>query len=149
MAKINLRAFTSLAIDYFPRRSAFRVDNVSIDAGQADCVNTAMTKRCQDVGVNFSGEDHLRHFQRVVVSDATAFDDCLLDAEFFRQFAQLFPAAMNDADSNADLLKQGQFFAQRDQSIAIFRHFAREFHDERLAFEALNVRQRFTQKVET
>src|SRR5205807_744558 len=103
----------------------------------------------QYIRINFSDEDHLGHFQRVVVSDATAFDDCLLDAEFFRQFAQLFPAAMNDADSNADLLKQSQFFAQRDQSIAIFRDFAREFHDERFPFEALNIRQRFTQEVET
>ena len=61
-----------------------------------------------------AGEDHLRHFQRRVVSHATAFDDRLLDAHLRSQFAELLAAAVDDADANADLMQQRQLFRERD-----------------------------------
>ncbi len=43
-------------------------------------MNTTMTQRRENVGVDFAGKDHLGHFQSVIVSYPPAFDDRLLDA---------------------------------------------------------------------
>ena len=72
-----------------------------------------LTQCRENVSIDFAGENHLRHFQRRVVGYAPAFDDRLLDAQFFRQFAELFAAAMDNADTNSDLMQQGQLFRQR------------------------------------
>ena len=55
---------------------------------------------------------------------------------------------MDNADANADLIQQGQLFAQRDQPIVILGNFAGKLDDKSLPFEPLNVGQRFAQKVE-
>ncbi len=114
---------------------------------------TASMPRCaqcrENVSIDLSGEDHLRHFERGVVSDAAAFDDRLFDAELLCQLAQLLAAAMDHADANADLVQQRQLFRQRGQVFLILRDLAGEFDDKRLALEALNVRQRLAQEIET
>ena len=55
---------------------------------------------------------------------------------------------MYHAQAYANLVHQGEFFSQRDQSSVIFRDFAGQLYNERLALEAPNVRQRFAQEVE-
>ena len=62
---------------------------------------------------------HLRHLERFIISDAAPLDDCLLDTHLLGQFAQLLAATMNDTDANAYLVKQGEFFAKRNQMIPI------------------------------
>ena len=83
-----------------------------------------MTQRGENVGVDLAGKDHLGHLQRIVVGHPAAFDDGLFDSHFRCQFSQLFAAAMNDANPNADLMQQGQLFRQSHQPIVIFRHLA-------------------------
>jgi hypothetical protein len=61
----------------------------------------------------------------------------------------LFAAAVHDADANADLVQQRQALRERDQVFVVFGDFAGEFDDKRLPLEALNVRQRFAQEIET
>ena len=56
---------------------------------------------------------------------------------------------MDNADTNAHLVNQGELFAQRDQPAMIFGNFAGKLNNERLSFEALNVGQCFAQKVQT
>ena len=100
------------------------MNDVAVDAGKAHRLNSAMTQRGQDVRIDLAGKDHLGHFQSRVVRYAAAFDDGLLDAHQRGQFAQLFAAAMHDAKTNADLMHQGEFFSQRDQTVAIFGDLA-------------------------
>src|ERR1043165_9960534 len=145
MTKINFSALAGFSVDDFPRRPALCVNNVAIDARQTDRMNSAMTERGQNVCVDFSGENHLGHLQGIVVGDAAAFNDRLFDAHFFSKLAQLLAAAVDDTDANADLVKQRQLFAQRNQAVTIFRHLARELDVKSLAFEALNVRQSFAE----
>ncbi len=56
---------------------------------------------------------------------------------------------MHDADANANLVQQCQFFRERDKIFLILRDLSREFDDKRLSLEALNVRQRLAQEIET
>ena len=125
------------------------MNNVAVNTRKANGVNSAITKRRKNVGVDLAGKNHLRHLQCVIVSYAPAFDDRLLDAQFFGQVAELLAPAVDNADANAHLVNQGELFAQRDQPVMIFGNFAGKLNNERLSFEALNVGQCFTQKVQT
>src|SRR6185436_15519524 len=104
-----------------------------------------MTERCQYVGVDLAGKDHLRHLQRSVVRYATSFDDRLFDTEFGGEFAQLFASAMHGADANSDLVQQGKLFGERREILVVFGDFAGKLDDKRVSLEALDVRQRFAQ----
>ena len=77
-------------------------------------MHTTMTQRRQNVSVDCAGKDHFGHFQSVIISHPAAFDDRLLDAQFFCQVAELLATAMNNTDANAYLVKQGELFTQRD-----------------------------------
>src|ERR1041385_182255 len=149
VAEIHVSAFASRAIEDLFRGTAFGMHDISINARQSNRVNPAMTQCGEDVCVDLAGKDHLRHFERFVVCNAAPLDDYLLDTHLLCQFAQLLAATVNDADANPDLMKEGEFFAQRNQMIAILSDFAGELNDERLPLEALNVRQRFTQEIES
>src|SRR2546423_14021783 len=105
MAKIDLRAFAGRAIhDYF-RRPPLGMHDVSVDAGQSDGVNSAMTESGENVCINLSGEDHLCHFQRVIIRNAANFNNSLFDAELLSEIGQLLSTTVNDANPNADLMK--------------------------------------------
>ncbi len=108
-----------------------------------------MTKRGENVCIYLARKNHLCHFQSVVVGHASAFDDCLLDAQLPGQIAQLFPAPVDYTDTNANLMQQSKFFAERDQPIMVFGDFTRKLNDKSLAFKALDVRQRFAQEVQS
>ena len=149
MAKVNAFALAGFAIYDLFWRTTLGVNDVAIDAGQAYCLDATMAKRGQNVSVDFARKDHLRHLQGLVICNATALDDGLLDTHLLSQFSQLFSAAMNDADSDANLMQQSKFFRQRNQACVIFGDFAGEFDDERFAFEALDVRQRLAQKIKS
>src|ERR1041385_1644806 len=149
VAEIYLSAFARSAIDDLFRWTAFGMHDISINARQSNRVNPAMTQCGEDICVDLAGEDHLRHLERFVICNAAPLDDCLLDSHLLGEFAQLLAATMNDADANSDLMKESEFFAQRNQMIAILGDFAGELDDKGLPLEALNVRQRFTQEVES
>src|SRR4029079_10529844 len=99
-----------------------------------------MPECCEDVGVNLAGKDHLCHFECSVVSNAPAFDNRLFDAEFLSEIAQLLAAAVNDADTNTNLMQKRQLLGERDQIFMVLRDLPREFDDKRLSLEALNIR---------
>ena len=145
MSKINFIAHAGFAVQDLFRRPSFRVHDVAVDTGESDSFDAMITKCSKDVGIDLSGKDHLRHFERRVVSDATAFDDRLLDTEFVGELAQLFAAAVNDADANADLMQQRQLLRQRDQVFLALCDLTRELDDKRVSLKALNVRQGLAQ----
>ena len=81
-------------------------------------------ERRQDVGVDLPGKDHLRHFERCIVGDATTFNDRLFNSELRREVAELFAAAVDNADADADLVQQSKFFGKRRQVLVIFRNLS-------------------------
>src|SRR6202795_2272397 len=95
------------------------MDDVPIDSGKADRVNSAITQGREDVSIDLAGKDHLGHFQGRIVRDAASFDDRLRDAHLRGQFAQLLAATMYDAKTNPYLMHQGELFGQRDQAVVI------------------------------
>ena len=80
MAKINLGAFARLLVSDLARWTTRCVNNVAVNTGKANGVNSAITKRRKNVSVDLAGKNHLRHLQCVIVSYPSAFDDRLLDA---------------------------------------------------------------------
>ena len=105
VSEIDFIARTSLTVDDLFRRTSFGVHDVAVHARQADGFDAAMAERCQDVGIDLAGKDHLRHFERRVVCDTTALDDGLFDPEPRGEFAKLFAATVDDADAYADLVQ--------------------------------------------
>ncbi len=99
-----------------------------------------MPQRCENIGIDLSGKDHLCHFEGRVVSDAATLDDRLLDPKLFGEVAELFATAVNNTDANANLMQKRELFSKRSQIVMVLRDLAREFDDKRLPFEALDVR---------
>src|SRR5262245_34777580 len=78
MAKIHLSFLAGGSIDNLFRWTPLRVNDVAVHTGQSDSFNSAMAQRSENVRVDFPGKDHFGHLQRLVISDATAFNDGLL-----------------------------------------------------------------------
>src|SRR5204862_3920279 len=111
--------------------------------------NPSMTQRSENIRIYLARKNHLRHFQSIVIGHPATFNDCLLDAQLPGQIAQLFSSAMNDANSNADLMQQSKLFAERDQPVMVFGDFTRKLNDKSLAFKALDIRQRLAQEIQS
>ena len=149
MSEVDLGAFAGFAIENFLWRPSFGVNDVAVNSRQTNCFNSSLTQCRENVGIDLAGKNHLRHFERRVIGYAPAFDDCLFDAELFREVTELLAATVNNADTNADLMKESQLFRERSEVVVILRHFAGQLDDKRLALKALNVRQRFAKQVES
>src|SRR5690606_5793787 len=119
----------SFAVGDLLWRPANSFDHATINSRKPDRVDAAMPQMRQDLRIDLSAKDHFRQVESFVVRDAAAFDNGLCDAQFLRQFAELFPAAVNDAQAYADLMDQGEFFGKRGQIFGVFRDFARKFND--------------------
>ena len=63
------------------------------------------------------------------------------------QFSELLSAAVDDANADANLMQQGQFFGKRDQHSLVFSHFAGKLGDKSLSLETLNIWQGLTKQV--
>ncbi len=140
VSKVDLRALAGFAIQDLFGRPSFGVHDVAVNSGQANRFGSAITQRREDVGVDLSRENHLGHLQGRIVGDAPAFDDRLLNAHPRGEFAQLLAAAMDHADSYANLMQQGQLFRQRTQVFSIFGRLSGKLDDKSLTLKALDVR---------
>src|SRR6266478_4194284 len=123
MTKVDRLAFAGRAIDNLFWWAALGMHDVTVNAREADRFDASMTKRGENICIYLARKNHLRHFQSIVVGHPAPFNNCLLDAQLPGQIAQLFSSAMNDTDTNADLMQQSKFFAERDQPIMIFSNF--------------------------
>src|SRR5690606_33641282 len=97
--------------------------------GESDRINAAMTQMREYFRVDLPAKYHFCEVQGFVVRDAAAFDNRLDDAEFLREFAELFSAAVNDAQPDPNLVDQSQFLGKRCEICGIFGHFSRKFYD--------------------
>src|SRR5256885_7810870 len=112
--------FTGFAIGNFFRRTTLRVHDIAVNTGETYSFHATMTERRENVGIDLAGEDHFGHFQSRVVSNPAAFDNGLLDAHLRGQITQLLSTAVHDAETNTDLMQQGELFGERHQAIVIF-----------------------------
>jgi hypothetical protein len=149
MTEINVLALARRAIQNLFGRAPGRMNDVAVNPRQPNRFHASVTQGGENVRVDLAREDHLRHLQRRIIRHAPAVDDGLLHAHLHGQFRQLFSAAVNHAGAYPDLMQQGQFFGERRQILRVISRLAGQFDDERLALEALNVRQRLAQKIET
>src|SRR5262249_21928406 len=92
--------------------SPFGMNNIAIHTGQANRFYAAVTKCGKNVCVDLAGEDHLRHFERRIISHSATVNDRLFDAHLLGEFAQLFAAAVDHTNANTDLMKQCKLFGK-------------------------------------
>src|SRR5262249_35633101 len=87
-------------------------------------------------------------FQSLGVGDAAPVYDSLRDSKPLRNRRELLASAVYDCHSDSHLLAQRYFFGERVQFFLILCYFPGQLHDEALVLEALNIWQRFPQKIE-
>src|SRR5215203_5606331 len=106
------------------RRAPLGFHHSAVETGEAYCFDSAIPEGGKDLGVDLSAEDHLREFERVVVRHTSPLDDGLNDAELLRKLVELFAAAMNDANSNSDLMQKRELLGERYKYPFILGDFA-------------------------
>ena len=147
MAKVDCFQLAGLLIEHFLDFAPAGVNDVSVNARQPNGLATEAAQRGDDVQVDLPGKNHLRDLQRLCVSNPSAVDDALSDAQPLGDRSELFAAAVHDSQVDAYLLTEGYLFCKRVELLLIFGDLSRELDDEDLVLETLNVRQRFTKQV--
>src|SRR6185503_14693096 len=81
VTEVNLISHAGFAVQDLFWRASFCVDDVAVDTGKTDCFDSSISQCRENVCVDLSGEDHLCHVERGVVSNATTLNDGLLDSQ--------------------------------------------------------------------
>src|SRR5882724_545075 len=145
VAKVDRLHFAGLLIEHLLDLAPPGVNDVSVNARQPNRLATEAAQRRDYVQVDLPGKDHLGDLERLCISNPSAVDDALSDAQPLGDRSELFAAAVNDSQVDAYLLTEGYLFGKRVELLLIFGDLSRELDDEDVVLETLNVRQRFTE----
>ena len=122
------------------RRALRRFDEPGIDATDPNGGYLKVTARREDAGVDEPIQNHRRHFERFLVGDAPALDHAGVDAERFRELGRLRPSAVNEHDTDPELMQERNLFDEGAGRRLAGEDGAARLHDKRLAFVHADVR---------
>jgi len=119
-----------------------RADEGAVLAGEADRLAARLVDELDDLLVHLAAEHHLDHVHRLGIGDAHALHELALLAELGEHAFDLRPAAVHDHRVHADQLQQHHVMREAALELIVDHGVAAELDDDRLAVEALDIRQR-------
>src|SRR5207237_1605993 len=90
------------------QRALLRLDDLRVDARDADPLAAVLSQRGEDLDVDLPREDHLHDLERLLVGDPPALHELRLEAEELRELVRLRAAAVDGDDLDAAERKERQ-----------------------------------------
>ena len=122
-----------------------RADQAAVLAGQAHGLAAEAVDHRHQLALHFTGEDPLDDFHRLGIGDAHALDERRFLADALQRLVDLRAAAVDHDRIHADQLEQHDVVRERFLQVLVDHRVAAVLHDDRLAVEAPDIRQRLGQ----
>src|SRR5687767_4537802 len=124
MAEIDDLGFTRFLVKHVSRRAFFSCYHATVNSRQTYGMNAPAAKLGQYLGIYLAAKYHLGKLQGVIICHTSTFDNGLYNAEFLRELGQLFPASVDHANANTDLVQQRKLLGKRCEVVLVLGHLA-------------------------